>query len=89
MRLLASGVALPWALKARDMLAEEWGVGAEVWSVTSWGELRRDGVEVEQHNLVHPGDEPRVPYVTQALGAQTAPAARSWPCRTGCGRCPT
>ena len=68
MRLLASGVALPWALQARDMLAEEWGVGAEVWSVTSWGELRRDGVEVEQHNLVHPGEEPRVPYVTQALG---------------------
>ena len=67
-RLAASGVALPWAIKARDMLAEEWGVGAEVWSVTSWGELRRDGVEVEQHNLVHPGDEPRVPYVTQALG---------------------
>jgi pyruvate dehydrogenase E1 component len=67
-RLAASGVALPWAIKARDMLADEWGVGAEVWSVTSWGELRRDGVEVEQHNLVHPGDEPRVPYVTQALG---------------------
>jgi pyruvate dehydrogenase E1 component len=67
-RLAASGVALPWAIKARDMLAEEWGVGAEVWSVTSWGELRRDGVEVEQHNLVHPGDEPRVPYVTRALG---------------------
>jgi pyruvate dehydrogenase E1 component len=67
-RLAASGVALPWAIRARDMLAEEWGVGAEVWSVTSWGELRRDGVEAEQHNLVHPGDEPRVPYVTQALG---------------------
>jgi len=67
-RLAASGVALPWAIQARDMLAEEWGVGAEVYSVTSWGELRRDGVEVEQHNLVHPGDEPRVPYVTQALG---------------------
>ena len=54
MRLLASGVAVPWALQARDMLAEQWGVGAEVWSVTSWGELRRDGVECERHNLVHP-----------------------------------
>jgi pyruvate dehydrogenase E1 component len=66
-RLLASGVALPWALQARDMLAEQWGVGAEVWSVTSWGELRRDGVEAEQHNLLHPDSEPRVPYVTSAL----------------------
>ena len=79
-RLAASGVALPWAIKARDMLAEEWGVGAEVWSVTSWGELRRDGVEAEQHNLVHPGDEPRVPYVTQALGRGRRPvvAVSDW-----------
>jgi pyruvate dehydrogenase E1 component len=68
-RLLASGVALPWAMTARDMLAEQWGVGAEVWSVTSWGELRRDGVDVEKHNLVHPDAEPRVPYVTQVLGS--------------------
>ncbi|HXV92249.1 MAG TPA: pyruvate dehydrogenase (acetyl-transferring), homodimeric type, partial [Pseudonocardia sp.] len=67
-RLLASGVALPWALQARDMLAEQWGVGAEVWSVTSWGELRRDGVEAEHHNLLHPDAEPRVPYLTRALG---------------------
>jgi pyruvate dehydrogenase E1 component len=67
-RLLASGVAVPWALQARDMLAEQWGVGAEVWSVTSWGELRRDGVECERHNLVHPEQERRVPYVTHALG---------------------
>ncbi|MEJ3657548.1 pyruvate dehydrogenase (acetyl-transferring), homodimeric type [Actinomycetes bacterium KLBMP 9759] len=67
-RLLASGVSVPWALQARDMLAEQWGVGAEVWSVTSWGELRRDGVEAEQHNLLHPESEKRVPYVTSALG---------------------
>ena len=68
------------------MLAEQWGVGAEVWSVTSWGELRRDGVEGEQHNLVHPDEEPRVPYVTQALGEGQRRSSR---CRTGCGRCPT
>jgi pyruvate dehydrogenase E1 component len=68
-RLLASGVAVPWALQARDMLAEQWGVGAEVWSVTSWGELRRDGVEAEQHNLLHPEGERRVPYLTSALGS--------------------
>jgi pyruvate dehydrogenase E1 component, homodimeric type len=79
-RLLASGVGVPWALKARDMLAEQWGVGAEVWSVTSWGELRRDGVAAEQHNLVHPDETPQVPYVTGALGDGGAPviAVSDW-----------
>ncbi len=68
-RLLASGVGLPWALKAQRLLSDEWDVGAEVWSVTSWGELRRDGVEAEHHNLLHPGDEPVVAYVSEALSA--------------------
>jgi pyruvate dehydrogenase E1 component len=82
-RLLASGVSLPWALQARDMLAEQWGVGAEVWSVTSWGELRRDGVEAERHNLLHPEGERRVPYIAQALAGEennTAPvvAVSDW-----------
>jgi pyruvate dehydrogenase E1 component len=79
-RLLASGVSVPWALQARDMLAERWGVGAEVWSVTSWGELRRDGVECERHNLVHPDAEPRTPYVTRALGESGVPvvAVSDW-----------
>ncbi|WP_224401812.1 pyruvate dehydrogenase (acetyl-transferring), homodimeric type [Pseudonocardia sp. ICBG1034] len=67
-RLLASGVSLPWALTAQKMLADDWDVRAEVWSVTSWGELRRDGVEAEHANLLKPGDEPVVPYVTQKLG---------------------
>jgi pyruvate dehydrogenase E1 component len=66
-RLLASGVALPWALRAQELLAEHWSVAADVWSVTSWGELRRDGVECEQHNLLHPDAEPRVPYLRHAL----------------------
>jgi pyruvate dehydrogenase E1 component len=79
-RLLASGVAVPWALQARDMLAEQWGVGAEVWSVTSWGELRRDGVAAEQHNLVHPEEEAAQAYLTRALGGSGAPvvAVSDW-----------
>ncbi|MBN9110443.1 MAG: pyruvate dehydrogenase (acetyl-transferring), homodimeric type [Pseudonocardia sp.] len=79
-RLLASGVSLPWALKARDMLAEQWGVGAEVWSVTSWGELRRNGVDAERHNLIHPEEAPRVPYLQTALGDSDAPvvAVSDW-----------
>jgi pyruvate dehydrogenase E1 component len=78
-RLLASGVALPWAVRARQMLAEQWGVGAEVWSVTSWNELRRDGVEAEHHNLVHPDAEPKVPYVHSALrGDAPVVAVSDW-----------
>jgi pyruvate dehydrogenase E1 component len=78
-RLLASGVALPWAVRARQMLAEHWGVGAEVWSVTSWNELRRDGVEAEHHNLVHPDAEPTVPYVHSALqGDAPVVAVSDW-----------
>jgi pyruvate dehydrogenase E1 component len=66
-QLLASGVALPWALDAQRMLGEDWGVDADVWSVTSWNELRRDAVECEQHAFMHPEGEPRVPFVTTAL----------------------
>jgi pyruvate dehydrogenase E1 component len=78
-RLLASGVALPWAVRARELLAEQWGVGAEVWSVTSWGELRRDGVAAEHHNLLHPDEEQAVPYVHQALrGEAPVIAVSDW-----------
>ncbi|MHA6781464.1 pyruvate dehydrogenase (acetyl-transferring), homodimeric type [Pseudonocardia saturnea] len=76
-RLLASGVSVPWALQARDLLAEQWGVGAEVYSVTSWGELRRDGVETEQHNLLHPDEEPRTAYVSEALAGDAPVVAVS------------
>jgi len=47
-QILASGVAMPEALRAADMLAAEWDVAADVWSVTSWGELNRDGVAVDR-----------------------------------------
>ena len=66
-QILASGTAMQWALRAQELLAQDWGVAADVWSATSWTELRRDAVACEEHNLVHPGEEPKVPYVTQAL----------------------
>ncbi|MEV0128177.1 pyruvate dehydrogenase (acetyl-transferring), homodimeric type [Dactylosporangium sp. NPDC050688] len=66
-QILASGTGMQWALKAQRLLAEEWGVAADVWSATSWTELRRDAIVAEEHNLLHPADEPRVPYITQAL----------------------
>jgi pyruvate dehydrogenase E1 component len=72
-QLLASGVAVPWALEAQQLLAQDWGVAADVWSVTSWTELRRDGLAAEEHNFLHPNDEPRVPYVTQKLSGSDGP----------------
>ena len=65
-QILASGVSLLWALKAQRLLAEEWGIGANVWSVTSWNELRRDGLDVNRHNLLHPHD-PKQAYINEKL----------------------
>ena len=53
-QLLASGVGVNWALRAQELLRDDWGVLADVWSVTSWNELRRDGLAVDRHNLLHP-----------------------------------
>jgi pyruvate dehydrogenase E1 component len=72
-QLLASGVAVPWALEAQRLLADDWGVGADVWSATSWTELRRDAINCERFNLLHPDDEKRVPFVTRALAARPGP----------------
>ena len=54
-QLLASGVAVPWALEAQRILGEEWDVDADVWSVTSWNELRRDAVACEEATPDEPG----------------------------------
>jgi len=70
--ILASGVALNAALKAQKMLDEEWGVAANIFSVTSWNELRRDGLEVDRHNLLHP-DSKRTSYLTSALARYDGP----------------
>ncbi|MFW3386928.1 UNVERIFIED_CONTAM: pyruvate dehydrogenase (acetyl-transferring), homodimeric type, partial [Kocuria sp. CPCC 205274] len=72
-QLLASGVAVPWALEAQKLLAEDWGVSADVWSVTSWVELRRDGVAAEKEAFLNPGDGTRTPFVAQQLAGATGP----------------
>ncbi len=72
-RILASGVAMRWALAAQQLLADDWGVAAEVWSATSWTQLRRDALACEEWNMVHPDEEQRVPYVSRALAAQEGP----------------
>jgi len=77
-QLLASGVGMSAALKAQQMLADEWGVAADVWSVTSWNELRRDAVETAKWNLNHPNEDKRYPHVTQMLhGAEGSVVAVS------------
>ena len=69
-QILASGVAVNWALKAQELLQKDWGVSADVWSVTSWNELRRDGLTVDRHNLLHPSSK-KSAYITDRLkGAQ-------------------
>ncbi|RWA15210.1 pyruvate dehydrogenase (acetyl-transferring), homodimeric type [Mycolicibacterium brumae] len=82
-QILASGVGMPEALRAQGMLAEKWDVAADVWSVTSWGELNRDGVEVEKELLRHPdraGDGAPIPHVTRALSETAGPvvAVSDW-----------
>jgi pyruvate dehydrogenase E1 component len=72
-QLLASGVALPWVRRAQQILAEEYSVAADIWSVTSWNELRREAIAVEQHNLLHPDEDERVPFITQQLKDSKGP----------------
>jgi pyruvate dehydrogenase E1 component len=72
-QLLASGVGFPWIADAQRMLAEEWGVQAETWSVTSWNELARDAVRAEEWNLLHPDESPRSAYVTDRLAGAAGP----------------
>jgi pyruvate dehydrogenase E1 component len=72
-QLMASGVAVPWALEAQRLLAEDWGVAADVWSVTSWSELRRDGRAAQNHNFLTPDAEPVVPYLTAKLPGAEGP----------------
>jgi pyruvate dehydrogenase E1 component len=71
-QLLASGVAVNWALKAQELLQKDWGVSADVWSVTSWNELRRDGLTVDRHNMLHPSSK-RSAYITDRLKGASGP----------------
>jgi pyruvate dehydrogenase E1 component len=79
-QILASGVSMPAALKAAEMLAAEWDVAADVWSVTSWGELNRDGVSIQKAQLRNPAQPAGVPYVSKALAGATGPviAVSDW-----------
>jgi len=72
-QILASGVSVPWAIEAQRLLQADWGVNADVWSVTSWNELRREGLEVDRHNLLHPSGDRLESFVTKKLKAAPGP----------------
>lgn len=58
--------------EAADLLINDWGVAADVWSVTSWSQLRRDGLAADEWNLLHP-EEPHVPYLSRLFDGVPGP----------------
>jgi pyruvate dehydrogenase E1 component len=79
-QILASGIAVPWALEAQAMLRDDWSVQADVWSVTSWTRLRREALAVYDWNHLHPDEPQRTPYVTERLHGRRGPviAVSDW-----------
>ncbi|HEX2839749.1 pyruvate dehydrogenase (acetyl-transferring), homodimeric type [Hyphomicrobium sp.] len=77
-QLLGCGALLNEVIAGAALLERDFGIGADVWSVTSFTELRRDALAVERWNMLHPTDTPKVPYVTQCLASRgDAPAVAS------------
>jgi pyruvate dehydrogenase E1 component len=71
--LMGSGTILVQAIKAAEMLKEDFGVTADIWSATSLNELARDGQDCARHNRLNPLSDPKVPYVTQQLEQAKGP----------------
>jgi pyruvate dehydrogenase E1 component len=72
-QLFGSGTILNETLRAQEILATKYGVNADLWSVTSYTELRRDALAVERWNRLHPAEKERVPYLLTALGDAKGP----------------
>jgi pyruvate dehydrogenase E1 component len=72
-QLFGSGTILREVEAAAELLQSDFGIAADVWSATSFTELRRDGMEAERWNLLHPGKKQRVPYLTTALDGRKGP----------------
>ncbi len=72
-QLMGSGAILREVEAAATLLQQDFGIASDVWSATSLTELRRDGLAAERWNLLHPVEEPRVPYVQQCLAAHPGP----------------
>ena len=72
-QLMGSGTILREVLAAAELLEQDFGIPTEVWSVTSFNELRRDGLAVERWNQLHPDETPRTSYIEQCLGERPGP----------------
>ena len=72
-QILASGVAVQWAFEAQKLLQDDWGVSADVWSVTSWTELRRDGLARDEHKFLNPNESVGDAYLTDKLSGSAGP----------------
>ncbi|OGS75352.1 MAG: pyruvate dehydrogenase (acetyl-transferring), homodimeric type [Gallionellales bacterium GWA2_60_142] len=72
-QLLGSGTILREAIAAAEMLEKDFGVSSDIWSVTSFNELRRDGLDVERWNMLHPETKPRASFVEQCLAKREGP----------------
>ncbi|MDA1010968.1 MAG: pyruvate dehydrogenase (acetyl-transferring), homodimeric type, partial [Chloroflexi bacterium] len=68
--LLGAGAIMNEVLDAQELLADQFGIASDAWSVTSWTELRRDAIEVDRWNWLHPAEEARLPYIQQQLGVE-------------------
>lgn len=76
-RLLGGGVILREVIAAADLLATDWNIDSEIYSVTSFNELARDGQAVERWNMLHSNDDRRVPYIRQVLKDDDGPVVSS------------
>jgi pyruvate dehydrogenase E1 component len=76
-QLLGSGTILREVMAAAELLENDWGVSADIWSVTSFTELRRDGLDCERHNMLHPTGKPKVPFVSSLLEKTEGPIIAS------------
>ncbi len=76
-QLLGSGSILREVIAAAELLAEDWDVASDVWSATSFTELRRDGIEIERWNMLHPLQEPRRAFVSECLDVDRGPVIAS------------
>ena len=73
MQLLGSGTILREVIAGAELLEKDFGVAADIWSATSFNELRRDGLEAQRWNMLHPEAEPRA-VLRRAVPRRTAPA---------------
>ncbi|MGD8710748.1 MAG: pyruvate dehydrogenase (acetyl-transferring), homodimeric type, partial [Ectothiorhodospiraceae bacterium] len=74
-QLMGSGTIFREVIAAADLLKDDWGVDSDLWSCTSFTELRRDGIDAERWNMFHPtSKKPRKPYVTECLEGHDGPA---------------